>query len=235
MNAIRAHIVEAASNLLSEPATIADNLEIRELSLSNGSAVAIWEITTASAGAGRDVDFAVYATFEGNPSKNHPSVGTGTVNGSFAPTPPSFSAAAGAVASAALPIPRFIDTSIATNLIGIQVRRSYLRFQRVTNKLGLDTGIVISNVSAEPTPEAGPITLHFKGENAPADITIPAVRAGQEFRRLASHIAPNFEGSVTAICNFYPARGSVSIGKLGFQGPLSEHPADIIEPDGFGD
>src|SRR6266567_557339 len=77
---------------------------------------------------------------------------------------------------------------------------------RVSNS---DTGIVISNISAEPTPEAGPITLHFHGENAPDDMTTPAVRAGKEFRRLASLIAPNFDGSVTAICNFYPARGSV--------------------------
>ncbi len=75
-------------------------------------------------------NFAVYTTYSANVAQNSPPPGTSTVNLSFAPTPPIFSASAGAAASSTLTIPRFIsDASAARNFAVIQICRTILLFR----------------------------------------------------------------------------------------------------------
>ena len=63
---------------------IAD-LEVRQLPINNGGAVAIWETMTPLGGhlAG-SLDFAVFASYNADPA-NPPSFGTSQVAGSFSP------------------------------------------------------------------------------------------------------------------------------------------------------
>ena len=81
---------------------------------STAPASAVWEVTAANPLVTQTYSFGYFAVATASPATNSPAVGTGTVNLSYAPVPPAFTAAAGAVASATLPIPRFIDTSTAT-------------------------------------------------------------------------------------------------------------------------
>src|SRR5262249_20648065 len=64
--------------------------------------------------------FAVYITYTSDISHNLPRPGIGTVNMSFAPTPPVFAAFDGAAASSSLSIPRFSqDPNAAANLFQV--------------------------------------------------------------------------------------------------------------------
>src|SRR5205807_684440 len=84
---------------------------IFQVPIVNGTGSAVWEVTAANPLVSQTYNFGYFAVATASPATNSPAVGTGTVNLSYAPVPPAFTAAAGAVASASLPIPRFIDTS----------------------------------------------------------------------------------------------------------------------------
>jgi hypothetical protein len=90
--------------------------------VSNGAATAVWEVVNTNTSANETLNFAVYATYTGNPAQNSPPPGTATVNLSYAPSPPAFSAASAAAASASLVLPRFIaDPNAAQNILTISV------------------------------------------------------------------------------------------------------------------
>jgi len=118
---IHASLVVSESTLLDQQEETIASARVREARIGQGSAVAVWEVNTGpDLGLPGYADFAVFAAWEADPKRNIPPPGTGTVNGSFSPSPPqSFSASAGSQASEALPIPRFADTSTAVNLIRV--------------------------------------------------------------------------------------------------------------------
>src|SRR5262249_34151125 len=143
--------------------------------------------------------FGVYIVYTASPGTNTPAPGTATVNLSFAPTSTVTSA------SASAPIPRFIDTSTAKNVFSIAICRTVLLFPFVTNQLGFDTGLAISNTSTDPfgtTPQAGTCSLNFYGASAPAAVTTPSIASATAYVNLASVVAPGFQGYMIAVCGF---------------------------------
>jgi hypothetical protein len=205
---------------------------IWQVPLVNGSGTAVWEVTAANPLVSQTYSFGYFAVATASPATNSPAVGTGTINMSYAPTPPNFTAAAGAVASSG-PIPRFIDTSTAANAISVSLCRTNLLYPFVTNTSGFDTGLAISNTSTDPfgtAAQQGPCTLNFYGSNAPAAVTTASIASGTTYTNLASLAAPNFQGYVIAVCNFQYAHGFAFVSDLGARNLAMGYLALII-PD----
>jgi len=206
---------------------------IFQVPLVNGSGSVVWEVTAANPLVSQTYSFGYFAVATPSPATNSPAIGTGTVNLSYAPVPPAFTAAAGAVASATLPIPRFIDTSTATNVVSVTICRTNLLYPFVTNQSGFDTGLAISNTSTDPfgtAAQQGPCTLNFYGSNAPAAVTTAPIASGTTYTNLASLAAPNFQGYVIAVCNFQYAHGFAFVSDLGARNLAMGYLALII-PD----
>jgi hypothetical protein len=226
--------VGAGSGKVSAPAG-----GVFQVPIVSGSGVAVWEVLAANSLTNQTYSFAFFAVATPAPATNSPAVGTGTVNLSYSPAPNVFGASAGAVASSSLHIPRFIDTSTAANVLGVTICRTNLLFPYVTNSGGFDTGIAISNTSADPfgTPtQQGPCTLNFFGTNAPAAVTSASIPAGANSPQgvfLASTVAPNFTGYVIAVCNFQYAHGFAFVSDVGARNLAMGYLALIIPAKGL--
>jgi len=208
---------------------------IWQVPIANGSGEAVWEVIAANPLANQTYTFAYYVTATASPATNSPAIGTATVNMWYAPTPPTFTAAAGGTAqNSSVPIPRFVDASTATNAIAVTICRTNLLYPYVTSQAGFDTGLAISNTSTDPfgtAAQAGPCTLYFYGTNAPASFTTPsAVASGTTYANLATTLAPNFTGYVIALCNFQYAHGFAFISDVGARNLAMGYLALII-PD----
>jgi hypothetical protein len=190
-----------------------------QVPLVNGAGTATWEVSAGHPLVNQTYSFDYITVATASPQTNSPAVGTGTVNLSYAPTPPVFAAAAGATAQGiGFPIPRFIDTSTAANAVAVILCRTNLLFPFVTNIAGFDTGLAISNTSTDPfgtAAQQGPCTLNFYGSNAPAAVTTAPIASGTTYTNLASLAAPNFQGYVIAVCNFQYAHGFAFVSDLG--------------------
>jgi hypothetical protein len=195
-----------------------------EVPLTSGSGVAVWEVTSANPAAIDTLHFLVTTAFGANTPNNLPGLGTSTVAGSFAPF---YAASTNAnQASASLPIPRFIDTSITSNAFQINQCVTNLLFPFVTNQAGFDTGLAISNTSRDPFAsqsarlQSGTCTLNYYGGTtgggaAPAaQTTNAAVEAGSQLLFVLSSggnlgvaATPGFQGYIIAQCRFQYAHG----------------------------
>lgn len=192
------------------------------------SGAAIYEVLSTNPFSLETVDIPVNLSFTANPGSNLPGLGTGQVSGSFAPTSTNTAAT-----DSSAPIPRFADTSTATSAFQINPCVTNLLFPFVTNMAGFDTGLAISNTSADPfgtAPQNGTCTLNFYGANAPAALTSPVVTAGTVYATLASTSAPNFQGYVIAQCRFQFGHGFAFISDLGAQ-RLAEGYLALVIPD----
>jgi hypothetical protein len=195
-------------------------IPITELTVTGGTATAVWEVVNTNPSALETFYFAVYTTFTAGVSTNTPPPGSATVNLSFAPSPPTaFLASAGPVASGSL-IPRFIqDPNAAKAIFGVNVCRSILLYPFITNQAGFDTGIAIANTSTDPfqtSPQSGTCTLNwFSGAASPAPTTTGTVASGAVFTALASTTVTGFQGYMIAVCNFQYAHGFAFISDLG--------------------
>jgi hypothetical protein len=194
-------------------------INIYQLQVVNGSATAVWEVTNSNPNALDSLFFSVYQSFTANPGANSPPVGTGTVNMSYAPTPTAaFTAAAGGVASSTLTIPRFADTSTASNVLTITLCQTVLLYPFVTNQAGFDTGLAIANTTSDPFGtriQNGTCTLNFYGDSAPAAVTTTSIATGKVYTTLASTVSPGFQGYTIAVCNFSLAHGFAFVSDLG--------------------
>jgi hypothetical protein len=197
-----------------------------ELSVVNNSATAVWEVINTNPATPENFDFGVWDTFSANPATNIPTPGTATVNMSYAPTPPAFTAAAGAAVSSSLTVPRFADTSTAQSLLTINLCQTALLFPFLTNQVGFDSGIAIVNTTSDPfgtKPQAGTCKLNFYGQPATAAFTTPVINSGNpdapagNWAFMTSTIAPGFEGYMIAVCNFQLAHGFAFVTDLGAQ------------------
>jgi hypothetical protein len=199
--------------------TFGTTLNIFEIPIVNGSGTAVWEVINTNPAALDTLDFAVYQAFTANPGSNSPPPGSGTVNLSFAPTPPTaFTAAAGGAASGTLTIPRFADTSSASNILSIVLCQTVLLYPFVTNQAGFDTGLAIANTTSDPfgtRTQNGTCTLNWYGASAPAPVTTASIATGTVYANLASTLAPGFQGYTIAVCNFQLAHGFAFISDLG--------------------
>jgi len=197
------------------------NTGVASLPVVNNTATATWEVLSSDPLSTQNYEFGLTFGFTAAPGTNSPAAGISTINGSFAPTPPSFSAADGSKAQGpSFPIPRFVDTSTGRNILNINVCRTNLLFPFVTNQAGFDTGLAISNTSTDPfgtTPQQGTCTLNMYGANAPAAVTTPVVASGTSYVNLTSSIAPNFQGYIIAVCQFQYAHGFAFVSDAGAQ------------------
>jgi hypothetical protein len=213
-------------------------LNIAEVSIVNGTGTAVWEVLNANASQLEALDFAVYQSFTANPGANSPPVGTATVNMSYAPTPPTaFSASAGGAASSSLTIPRFADTSSATNIFSIALCNTVLLYPYVTNIAGFDTGLAIANTTSDPfgtRTQNGSCTLNFYGTAAPSlAVNTGNIATGTVYATLTSTAAAGFNGYVIAVCNFQLAHGFAFISDLGARNLAMGYLA-LVLPTGTG-
>jgi hypothetical protein len=191
------------------------------------TATAVWEIVNTNPNQNETVRFGVFVSYVASPGTNSPAAGTGTVNLSYAPTSTVTSASASAT------IPRFVDTSTAKNAISIAICRTILLFPFVTNQVGFDTGIAISNTSTDPfgtTPQNGTCALNWYGANSVPVITTPSVATATAYTTLASVAAPNFQGYMIAVCGFQYAHGFAFISDIGARNLAMGYLA-LIVPD----
>jgi hypothetical protein len=224
-----------------------------EIPVVNGTATAVWEVintnpaaiegqTTPGTGTGAGTnpntfDFGLWQSFTPNPGANSPPVGQGTVNLSYAPTPPTaFSASAGGVASSSLTIPRFADTSSAINVLSITLCQTALLFPFVTNQGGFDTGLAIANTSTDPfgtRNQNGSCTMNFYGTSPPPAVNTGNIATGTVYTTLASTAASGFQGYMIALCNFQLAHGFAFISDIGARNLAMGYLA-LILPTGAG-
>jgi len=210
---------------------------IAELPVTNGSATAVWEVLNTNPSALESFTFGVWTTFTANPGSNSPPPGTGTVNMSYAPTPPvPFSASAGGTASSSLTIPRFADNSSAQNLLVITLCNTVLLYPFVTNQGGFDTGIAIANTSTDPfgtRTQTGSCDMNFYGDSAPPKVNTGNIATGKVYTTLASTAAAGFQGYMIATCQFQLAHGFAFISDLGAQ-KLAMGYLALVLPTGTG-
>jgi len=158
-----------------------------------GTVMFVWEVTAAptnSIGTNEIVDFDVTPTWS---LSTLPASGTTmTVQGNYAPI------STVTTASSSAPLPRFQDTSSATagGTITIEPCRTVLLFPYVTNAAGFDTGIAISNTSADPFEALDPLSS-----------SVPLLTAVPRDKKVSSG---STEQSGTCTLNYYgktPATG----------------------------
>jgi len=124
--------------------------------------------------------------------------------------------------------PRFMDIPRSTTTFSIAQCRTNLLFPYVTNQGGYDTGLVISNTSADPygtTAQNGTCTINYYGNMAsgvavPGPQTSATVNAGTQLIWLVSAgggipATPGFQGYVIAQCNFQYGHGFAFISDYG--------------------
>jgi hypothetical protein len=211
------------------------NVPLAELAVVNGTASAVWEVVNTNPNANESLKFAAYVTYVSNVAQNSPPPGTATVNLSFAPSPPAFSASSGAAASSTLTIPRFIaDPNAAKNIFNINICRTILLYPYVTNIAGFDTGLAIANTSTDPFgtgAQAGSCKLNwYQGANNPAVADTGTIASGTVYTTLASTAVPGFNGYMIAVCNFQFAHGFAFVSDLGARNLAMGYLALII-PD----
>ncbi|MBK9167100.1 MAG: hypothetical protein IPM24_06495 [Bryobacterales bacterium] len=207
-----ADLARAVANEVGPYVAASASSSLVTVALSGGSGMAVWEVLEADPFAFAKLSMNVYVSYTANPGANSPALGTATVNGSYAPI------STVTTASSTAPIPRFADTSVASNLFTINPCVTNLLFPFVTNQAGFDTGLAISNTSTDPfgtSPQTGSCDLYAYGANAPASITTPTVASGTTFTALASIAMPNFQGYVIATCRFQYAHGFAFVSDLG--------------------
>jgi hypothetical protein len=203
-----------------------------QLAVSGGTAIATWEITTTSTSTIENVDIPVALLYVANPGNNLPAIGTATVNLRYAPDAADIGAT-DTTASSSQPIPRFVDTSTATNILSTSLCTTSLLFPYVTEIAGFDTGLAIANTSTDPfgsTPQAGTCTLNWYGTAAPAATVTPSVASGTVWAGLTSLLAPGFNGYVIAVCNFEYAHGFAFVSDLGARNLAMGYLALILNP-----
>jgi hypothetical protein len=197
-----------------------NTLNLAPVSLSSGSGTATFEVMVADANNLDQYNIPVY-------------VAAGSFSVSGAPT----SAITATVSFAPIgttTIPSFSSTSSSTTLNGpvFGLCQTSLLFPFVTNQLGFDTGIAISNTSADPfgsklgaTGQAGTCTLNYYGSGAPSPATTVTanIPAGTTNAFAISGVAAGFQGYVIAVCQFEFAHAFAFITDgVGASGGLSQ-------------
>jgi hypothetical protein len=201
-----------------------------QLTITNNSATAVWEVLDSAPQSLATFNFGVFVTFTASPATNSPALATATVNGSYAPTSTVTTASAG-------PIPRFADTSTAQNVFTIVPCVTNLLFPYVTSAFGFDTGIAISSTSTDPfgtSAQSGTCTLNWFGAAFTGTTPTPVINSGTTFTTLTSLVLSNvtggFSGYMIAQCRFQYAHAMAFITDLGARNLAMGYLALII-PD----
>ena len=135
-----------------------------------------------------------------------------------------------------VPTPRFAETNNPMTVISVTPCETTLLFPFVTNQAGFDTGIAISNTSAQ----AGSCTISYHGADAPDPMESSEVAAERQLIFLVSSGgeddtgidgAPGFQGYIMADCGFQDAHGFgfVSNGYPGGPSTLAQGYLAVVE------
>ena len=201
-------------------------LTLAAVSLTSGAGSATFEVITEDLNSLDVYDIPVYVVT--------------TANGASATTGIGVSVAFATVGSTK--IPNFVVGANTSTLTGSKFNAcsTSLLFPFVTNQLGFDTGIAISNTSSDPfgtagaTAQAGTCSLNFYGSGAPtpAAATTPNVPTGTTYTQVLSGVAAGFQGYVIAQCSFQYAHGFAFITNgVGTNGGLSQGYLAGVIPD----
>lgn len=181
----------------------------------NGAGIAVYEILFADPFSQERMDVPVSVAYVANPSNNLPTPGVQSgVTVSFAPL------STIGTASDTAPIPRFVPSPGPRNTFIVQKCNCNLLFPFVSNQLGYDTGVAISNTSLDTgtglgaTPQQGIVTLNYYcGQTGctspPAQVTNAPIPAGQQLTFTLSGgggygiaATPGFQGYIIAQAQF---------------------------------
>ncbi len=224
--------------------TVLRRYRIQQLTVSNGSATAVWEIVSTNANAAEDISFGFATAFKAG----QPALGTATVNGGLAPISTVKLPAVLSTPPAGQPVPRFADTSSATNVFTLNPCATNLLFPYVTNQAGFDTGLVVSNTSSDPfgtSGQAGTCTLNYYGATtgggaAPAAVTTQSVPAGGQLvwtlssgGNLGATATPGFQGYVIAQCQFRFGHGFAFVSDVGARNLAMGYLPLVMDGDGI--
>jgi hypothetical protein len=198
------------------------------LTITGGTATAIWEVTAANAYSSDSYVFPVAVSYVANTSSNIPGLTTGaTVAGMFAPN---YVLPTGTTMSNSLPVPRFAASPINKTIFKIDPCATNLLFPFVTNKAGFDSGLAISNTSLDPfgtSSQAGSCRINYYSNPAPSltyedsstvvagDTLTMTLSSGNPAFNIKGN--PGFQGYIIAQCKFQYAHGFAFITDLGAQ------------------
>jgi len=188
---------------------------LAQVSTFNGAGIAVYEVLYSDPFNPEQLSVPVVLAYVANPGNNLPAPGVQTqVTASFAPL------SSVGTASAGDPIPRFAPGAAARNLYIIFKCSCNLLFPFVTNQLGYDTGVAISNTSLDSgtgfgtTPQTGTVTLNYYCGQAgctspPQQTTTSSVPAGLQLTFTLSgggnygiQATPGFQGYIIAQAQF---------------------------------
>jgi hypothetical protein len=206
------------------------------------SVTAVWEVINSNTSTLQNFDFDVWLQYSANVINNSPAPGAITVSLSYAPLSTTTSASSTAT------IPRFIDSGAADNKIIATVATctTSLLFPYITTVTGFDTGIAISNTTADPFGtgnQAGACTINWYGNNnggttntpitasTTATSAAPVIAAGTTWTTVASSTGfagAGFTGYAIAVCNFQLAHGYAAVTDVGTRGILTAYLALVL-------
>jgi len=185
---------------------------LAQVTLTNSAGIAVYEVLWSDAFQPESLNVPVAMSYSQNVATNLPTPNTQvTVQTSFAPLSTVNTATSGD------PIPRFVPDKGPVNLFLIYKCSCNLLFPFVTNQLGYDTGVAISNTSLDPfgtAPQSGTVTLNYYcGQTGctspPAQTTSSVVPGGQQLTFTLSGgggygiaATPGFQGYIIASSQF---------------------------------
>lgn len=202
------------------------------VTLTNGAGYAVYEVVGTGAGKNglvEDQSFAITVSFSWTPDIGNgvPGLGTSKMAGAYGPI------SATTTMSASAPEPRFKEKWTEGDMLTISACRTILLFPFITNQIGFDTGIVISNTSSDPLAsnvsrqQQGACTLYYYGGTsgggaAPSNQTTQIIPTGQQLvftlsggGTYGAPGAPGFQGYMFAICDFQFAHGYAFVTRMG--------------------
>ena len=100
-------------------------------------------------------------------------------------------------------MPRFIASDNTQNVLDISLCTTTLLFPFVTNLAGFNTGIAITNTSAE----SGSCSISYHGVDGGDAWMTPEVAEEGHTVFLTSETTPGFQGYIMATCGFRDAHG----------------------------
>jgi hypothetical protein len=195
-----------------------------QVSIIGGGGQVVYEVINADTTAIDRVEIPLIFAWVANTTNGLPALGTATANGNLAP----ISTVATASSSAA--IPRFVDGAVNRNMLTINSCRANLLYPFITNIGGFDTGMAISNTTADPFGTAlqtGACTIYYYGTVGTSKVavsypTTKSITGGEYFVWSLSSggdstAVAGFQGYAIARCDFQYAHGYAFISDLGAQ------------------
>jgi len=190
-----------------------------------------WEVLETDVNANEAVAFVVVVAYGNNPQ---PLASTISTSGGFGPQSSATTATAGDS------IPRFLGLIGPTPMVALNVCRTTLLFQFLTNQAGFDTGVSVSNTSRDTlttSPQTGRCTATFFPTpfNATTSaqfpiLNSPTLAGGEQWTFTLSGSRAGFQGYMMVGCDFQFAHGYAFISDFGSKNLAQGYQALVI-PD----